>query len=96
MSSRGNWKPTEGESEQDKRKLEKFTVLANLVAVVEGEVKYVQNVIIDPDKKGEVTNLDGGFKTGLQDWTTRKCGKVDLSMWIFWLIKDWVLSARFM
>ena len=31
---------------------EKFTVLANLVAVVEGEVKYVQNVIIDPDKKG--------------------------------------------
>ena len=33
--------------------------------------------------EGEVTNLDGGFKTGPQDWTTRKCGKVDLSMWVF-------------
>ena len=35
-------KPTEGKAEQDKRKLGKFTVLTNLVAVVEGEVKYVQ------------------------------------------------------
>ena len=50
-------KLTEGEAEQDKRKLEKFTVLANLVAVVEGEVKYVQNVIIDPDKKGRKSVL---------------------------------------
>ena len=60
-------KPMEGEGEQEERKLGKFTVLTNLVAGVEGEV----------------TNLDGGFKTGPQDWTTRKCGKVDLSMWIF-------------
>ena len=48
-------KPMEGEVEQDKRKLEKFTVLTNLVAVVEGEVKYVQIVILDPDKKGRKT-----------------------------------------
>ena len=44
-------KPTEGE--QEKRKLEKFTVLTNLVAVVEGEIKYVQVVVLDPEKKGK-------------------------------------------
>ena len=48
-------KPSEAEAEKDKRKLEKFTVLTNLVAVVEGGVKYVQTVIIDPDKKGKKT-----------------------------------------
>ena len=34
-------RPLEAEVEKDKRKIEKFTVLTNLVAVVEGEVKYV-------------------------------------------------------
>ena len=46
-------KPSEGEAEKDKQKLEKFTVLTNLVAVVEGEIKHVQNIILDPDKKGK-------------------------------------------
>ena len=48
-------KPSEAEAEKDKRKLDKFTVLTNLVAVVEGGVKYVQTVIVDPDKKGKKT-----------------------------------------
>ena len=47
-------KPTEVEGEQEKCKVEKFTVLTNLVAVVEGEVKYVQAVILDPEKKGKL------------------------------------------
>ena len=113
-------KPSEAEAEKDKGKLDKFTVLTNLVAVVEGGVKYVQTVIVDPDKKGKKTQtmkfpvkqlfadapdtaaysltkrfsdftfsawenlqrLDGSFKIGPQDWTTRNCGKVDLSMCI--------------
>ena len=48
-------KPLEEEAEEEKRKPEKFTVLTNLVAVVEGEVKYVQSVILDPDRKGRKT-----------------------------------------
>ena len=39
-------KPMEGEVEQDKRKQEKLTVLTNIVAVVDGEVKHVQTVIL--------------------------------------------------
>ena len=46
-------KPSEGEAEKDKQKIEKFTVLTNLVAVVEGEVKHIQNVILDPERKGK-------------------------------------------
>ena len=48
-------KPTEGEVEQDKRKPEKLTVLTNIVAVVDGEVKHIQTVILDPDRKGKKT-----------------------------------------
>ena len=48
-------KPSEAEAEKDNRKLDKFAVLTNLAAVVEGGVKYVQSVIVDPDKKGKKT-----------------------------------------
>ena len=48
-------KPVEADEEKDKKKLDKFTVLANLVAVVGGEVKHVQSVVIDPEKKGKRT-----------------------------------------
>ena len=94
-----------------KTQVEKFTVLTNLVAVVDGEAKYVQAVILDPERRGKkvqsmkfpakdlfdlapdilgvnvpawqnIQRRDGGFKTGPQDWTTRNCGKVDLSMCI--------------
>ena len=46
-------KPVEGEVGQDKRKSEKLTVLTNTVMVADGEVKHVQTVILDPDRKGK-------------------------------------------
>ena len=36
-----------------KTQVEKFTVLTNLVAVVDGEVKYIQAVILYPERRGK-------------------------------------------